>query len=293
MYFSGTFDFFPQAYANVFCSRTVIKKLYFMVCLVMDSTLSSTCTTVFRKEILKYYTIYGYTQNTFIHLCRYCNGHIFIPGCAKYSLSQIECPDVSYIFDLVSQKAYNSPQFFIRFQARKRWFNVGIQPVKCISEDLIECEMTFNCHRGFCLIAKQYPSPNPQLDIPCITKIVHSDTEQSKDTHMCISGLYFKTVHFVADKLVLGLTSRAACHDSVSGGKAASLASMAQMQLREIQIPAGIVVTTKAFNDHLTQNPELQLKLEALEDLSTRVSLGTTEKSQLENHCERYTYDFP
>ena len=52
---SGTFDFFSQAYANVFCRRTVTKKLYFMVCLVMDSTLSSTYTTIFRKQSTKYY----------------------------------------------------------------------------------------------------------------------------------------------------------------------------------------------------------------------------------------------
>ena len=96
-------------------------------------------------------------------------------------------------------------------------------------------------------------------------------------------------MHFVADKLVLGLTSRAAWHDSVSGGKASSLAQMVQMQLREAQIPQGIVVTTMAFNKHLRQNPDLKLKLEALEDLSHRVSAKVTQKSELESFCERYS----
>ena len=99
-------------------------------------------------------------------------------------------------------------------------------------------------------------------------------------------------MHFVADKLVLGLTSRAAWHDSVSGGKASSLAQMVQMQLREAQIPQGIVVTTMAFNKHLRQNPDLKLKLEALEDLSHRVSAKIAQKSELENFCERYSEFF-
>ena len=102
----------------------------------------------------------------------------------------------------------------------------------------------------------------------------------------CISRRY-TYMHFVADKLVLGLTSRAAWHDSVSGGKASSLAQMVQMQLREAQIPQGIVVTTMAFNKHLSQNLDLKLKLEALEDLSHRVSAKIAQKSELESFCER------
>ena len=107
--------------------------------------------------------------------CRYTNGHIFVPDCAKYSLNQIECPDLTHIFDLVQKQAYNSTQFFLRckgtpqntfeyiFQCiffntgRDRWFNIGIQPKKYVSENLILAEMTFNCHRGYCLITKQYP----------------------------------------------------------------------------------------------------------------------------------------
>ena len=42
-----------------------------------------------------------------------------------------------------------------------RWFNIGIQPRKYVSENLIVAEMTFNCHRGYCLIAKQYPIQEP------------------------------------------------------------------------------------------------------------------------------------
>lgn len=62
-----------------------------------------------------------------------------------------------------------------------RWFNIGIQPVKCITEDVIVSEMTFNCHRGYCLITKQNPLQNaPMDDVPCIASKIHLDTEEGK-----------------------------------------------------------------------------------------------------------------
>ena len=63
-----------------------------------------------------------------------------------------------------------------------RWFNIGIQPVKCITEEVIVSEMTFNCHRGFCLITKQHPLREnaAPMDIQCIASKIHLDTEEGR-----------------------------------------------------------------------------------------------------------------
>ena len=51
---------------------------------------------------------------------RYLNGHIFIPGCAMYPLYQIECPDLTWTFDLAEKKAFYSHQIFIRFEGKEK-----------------------------------------------------------------------------------------------------------------------------------------------------------------------------
>ena len=41
---------------------------------------------------------------------------------------------------------------YLKYLGGKRYFNVGIQLKSLLKEDVIEAEMTFNCHRGSALI---------------------------------------------------------------------------------------------------------------------------------------------
>ena len=47
---------------------------------------------------------------------RYLTGHIFVPGCALYPMTRIECPDLLWTFDLVQREAFYSHQIFITFE---------------------------------------------------------------------------------------------------------------------------------------------------------------------------------
>ena len=95
-----------------------------------------------------------------------------------------------------------------------------------------------------------------------------------------------------ADELVVGLSSRLGCNDSVSGGKGSSLAQMLQMHLGSgsdaVEIPQGIIVTTMAFTKHLQENTDLKTSLEELQLLSYQVSCKTASMTQLESHCQKY-----
>ena len=83
------------------------------------------------------------------------NGHIFIPGYATHSLSQIDCPDLTWVFELSEKKAFFSHQIFIHFKAGDRWFNIGIQLGKLIDQNTLSCEMTLNCHRGYAILSRR------------------------------------------------------------------------------------------------------------------------------------------
>lgn len=52
----------------------------------------------------------------FIFLKRYLSGHIFIPGCALYPISNIECPDMEHVFDEKFLNRSFINQIFIHFQ---------------------------------------------------------------------------------------------------------------------------------------------------------------------------------
>ena len=53
------------------------------------------------------------------YIFRSLAGHIFIPGCALYAITDIEMPDVEHIFDEKCFKSLFINQIFIRFKGTK------------------------------------------------------------------------------------------------------------------------------------------------------------------------------
>ena len=56
------------------------------------------------------------------------------------------------LLKVISINKLKSKLIYLKYLGGKRYFNVGIQLKSLLKEDVIEAEMTFNCHRGSALI---------------------------------------------------------------------------------------------------------------------------------------------
>lgn len=206
---------------------------------------------------------------------RYNNGHLFIPGCALYPMSDIDCPDLTWIFELSRRQDFYSHQIFVRFEAGSRWFNVGIQ-LSYVKTDFLKAEITFNCHRGH--------------------GSIHCQTTEHQD----FIGETMNVKIQDTGKWILPLDCLEATLEAVSGGKGASLAQMFGMKLesQETMIPKGLVVTIHGFQNHLEFNHELKDHLKHLQHFVNALCSETNEdkrcslQKQLQDQCSKVVQAF-